>query len=179
MIDPLSLLPLVRQCCRKASVPKQLRDDAEQEGILAVLERLPSYDPALGKPQTHCYKAVMGAIIALLKRENKFAARHKQPQDPENYNKSCYTVAGGGHDLYSDPLYQIAPSVFATRKPAEFDDSLLAFLEDGERDVIERHYFQGQDAGQIAEALGVTRRRVKQLLQSGVETLRLLSEVSQ
>lgn len=158
-------MPFIEAICRRLKVPESLIDDARQEGALAVMECLPRFDANSGTPfNIFAYRSIMGRIILFLKSEGKFSSQFRQQSLPD-MDGQHYRQIGNG-------VYCEGPS----HLKAGFLDEMLPHLHPEEQHVIRQYLVRGTKSAHIAAEMGISQRRVRQIYQSAIETLRLLAE---
>lgn len=144
-------LPLVRSVAAKYSSTHNSLDDLVQEGMIGLLEANQRFDPSRGTQfGTYAHYWISKRILYVLERETDV------PADP-NTMAEIADPAGAGAQLISSNLLSKLPREMPLP----------------ERQVILFSYEKGYTIARIAEELGVSRERVKQLRAKALRRLRV------
>jgi RNA polymerase sigma factor (sigma-70 family) len=153
------------------------RETIDQEVALAVCKAAAGHRPEAGTFSTHVGPLVRQGLQRALKRETVVSppwwytdAHYAGRGDDEMrsakkcFEKTCEPV----------PSDRVADDVFEGACVREFRDRVLSALTERPRDIIRRHYFEGERLEDIAASMGISRQRVQQMHAAAIERLSLL-----
>lgn len=139
--------------------------DAYSAAYIALLRAAENFDPARGvKFGSYASDCIQGKILQSLKDGKK---AHRLPT--VSLDVPLSEDGGRLEDLVADPQ-AIAPEQSAVPKMAFAQ--LLRPLKQQQRVVVQALYAEGQDTGDVAQSLGVSRQRVHQIHAQALEALR-------
>jgi RNA polymerase sporulation-specific sigma factor len=139
----------------RSSVPL---DDLVGEGSIGLIRGLQTYDPARGPLGAHLAVCIKQAIIASLRRWRPW---HPLPVDTDGEDQPIEDQRG------ETPCVSV-----------EEDDEralvqrMLLTLHPADRQFVEMHYLRGMATSEIAQAIGVSRGRVRQRLARALKRMR-------
>lgn len=151
------------------------KEDLEQAGYFAILNALSNYDPSKGAFST--------LLVYYLRREFQKAAGidGNRKREPLNYSLSLDAPVNDDEpegetrlDFISDPrdYYSgIDESIFQEQLHKALETALDT-IPAKEADVLRAEYWQGKKQTEIAEEMGVTDERVRQLRNGGLRHIR-------
>lgn len=148
--DVAAFLPIVRkQAHRLARGDHFTREDLVQEGIIAVLKAMDTYDPERGSLPAYVSICARNRMISYLRR-----GRHESPMEAEVLEATATASLGG---------YRTEPPQESLER-RETLAALVKNLSDFERSVL-RAYLAGGRVSATAKTLGCDRKRVDNALQ--------------
>lgn len=166
---------IVRKAQKSVKVDLEI-DDLFQEGCIGLQKAIEKYDPSLG------YKFSTLAcwhIKAAIYRAIRFSLYHVHVP---NGKKPTLKMMSLNSSFTPDDSNKIHPSGEDDCSP---DNVTILHMDSGiarnlikttlrkrEREVIISHYFEGKNMAQIGEEMHITRERVRQLRNRGINILR-------
>jgi RNA polymerase sigma factor (sigma-70 family) len=140
-------------------------DELVEAALLAVVNAARSWDPAAGvKFSTY---ATIGAKMALWEcyRQAQRAARRYHSLDRDR---------GDGPPLAERLVGYREPDPAEAAEGKDLVETLLAALDEDNRDILVRFFFEGQSAEDIGKARGTTKANISERLRRAVGRLRKL-----
>ena len=141
---------LVRSIVTRLGVARSNRDDAFQEGCLALITAAPHFDPAKGAWSTFATRCVVNAVRNFTRGERRSNARTRRLMDA--------TTEGM---LEASPV-----------DPASDMGKALASLDDRTREIIMLRVVEGLTLEAVASKIGLGKSRVAVLEREGLDKMR-------
>lgn len=181
--DVLTAEASIHQCVKCATrgdaCLKTRRDDFQQLAYLTILEETPTYDPSHPSQAsfiTFIKSRVCSALWSQRRKELKYLTcplvevEEVGVDAPPGWNAltaALYNAACERESLEDEVIDAIHIEQFHKQLPA-----LLKRLTDPERKAVRLKYFQDYNGNRIAEALGVSKGRVSQLMKTALSKLK-------
>ena len=185
--DVLTAEASIHQCVKCATrgdaCLETRRDDFRQLAYLTILEETPKYDPCHPSQAsfiTFIKSRVCSALWSQRRRELKYLSfplldvEEGGVDAPPGWNSltaALYNAACECESLEDEVIEAIHVEQFRERLP-----TLMKRLTDLERKAVRLKYFQDYTGTRIAEALGVSRGRVSQILKAALGKLKAAYE---
>lgn len=185
-IDPEDVLTAeasIHQCVKCATrgdaCLKTRRDDFRRLAYLTILEETPKYDPCHPSQAsfiTFIKSRVCSALWSQRRQELKYLSfplldvEEAGVDVPPGWNSltaALYNAACECESLEDEVIEAIHIEQFRERLP-----TLMKRLTDSERKAVRLKYFQDYNGNRIAEALGVSKGRVSQLIKTALGKLK-------
>lgn len=140
-------------------------DDLYQEGVIGIMEAAKRFDETKGaKFSTYATYFIKGSILDYLKKEKSINIIDLDIY--ENENIEFYGVANESAQKKEDEYIKTAFVI-----PDDFPEF--------EKAVLKLSLIEGRTFKEIAEALGISRERVRQLKQKGLRRLKINKKLTQ
>ena len=168
MIDITEYKPVILKVLAKLKVRKDRREDMLQECYLALVEKKDQLaDPSIKSPSAYVARVCRNRVVDIWWKENQADRDHELPSIR--------------FDSLSDPKTAHKASKIGLPSPdratdEELQDAILSLPLDQYR-VIYNIFFEGKSQEQTAEDLGLTRKRVRSIMERGVRNLKAYFEV--
>lgn len=148
--------------------PRCELDDLLQTGRIALLDAVADYDSLRSKFSTFAHLKIDGAAWRYARAGRFIVSDGTRKKDAHRHAAYLDAPVGEGGETLGSML--AAPSTDCTI--AVDIDELVATLPRRERDVLRRHYTgDGETLQAIGDSIGLSRERVRQIKQDGVERL--------
>ena len=180
-IDPLTADASIYQCVacatRGDACLQARRDDFRQLAYLTILEETPRYDPAHPSRAsfiTFIKSRVCSALWSQRRKELKYLTfplvEVQDADTPTGLNSltaALYNAACETESMEDLVIEEIHVQQFRERLPV-----MLKRLSDQERKAVRLKYFHDYTGTRIADALGVSKGRVSQLMKTALSKLK-------
>ena len=180
-LDPLTADASIRQCVacatRGDACLQARRDDFRQLAYLTILEETPNYDPAHPSQAsfiTFIKSRVCSTLWSQRRQELKYLTfplvEVEDADAPTSLNSltaALYNAATASESMEDSVIEEIHVQQFRERLPV-----MLKRLSDQERKAVRLKYFHDYTGARIAEALGVSKGRVSQLMKTALSKLK-------
>jgi RNA polymerase sigma factor (sigma-70 family) len=180
-LDPLTADASICQCVgcatRGDACLQARRDDFRQLAYLTILEETPNYDPAHPSQAsfiTFIKSRVCSALWSQRRKELKYLTfplvEVEDADAPTSLNSltaALYNAATESESMEDSVIEEIHVQQFRERLPV-----MLKRLSDQERKAVRLKYFHDYTGARIAEALGVSKGRVSQLMKTALSKLK-------
>ena len=180
-IDPLTADASICQCVacatRGDACLQARRDDFRQLAYLTILEETPRYDPehpSRASFITFIKSRVCSALWSQRRKELKYLTfplvEVEDADTPTGLNSltaALYNAACETESMENEVIEEIHVQQFRERLPV-----MLKRLSDQERKAVRLKYFHDYTGARIAEALGVSKGRVSQLMKTALSKLK-------
>ena len=185
-IDPLTADASICQCVacatRGDACLQARRDDFRQLAYLTILEETPKYDPAHPSQAsfiTFIKSRVCSTLWSQRRKELKYLtfplveaqgshnALDATPTGLNSLTAALYNAACDAESMEDSVIEEIHVQQFRERLPV-----MLKRLSDQERKAVRLKYFHDYTGARIAEALGVSKGRVSQLMKTALSKLK-------
>ena len=145
-------------------------DDLLQTGRMALLDCVQDHDPARSKFSTFALLKMSGAAWRFARAGRYIVSDGTRSKDAQRFASSLDAPIGDGGETFGSLLAAPTLDLMA----AVDVESLVATLPRRERDVLRRHYIgRGETLQEIGASVGLTRERIRQIKQDGIDRLRL------
>ena len=180
-LDPLTADASICQCVacatRGDACLQARRDDFRQLAYLTILEETPNYDPAHPSQAsfiTFIKSRVCSTLWSQRRQELKYLTfplvEVEDADAPTSLNSltaALYNAATASESMEDSVIKEIHVQQFRERLPV-----MLKRLSDQERKAVRLKYFHDYTGARIAEALGVSKGRVSQLMKTALSKLK-------
>jgi RNA polymerase sigma factor (sigma-70 family) len=180
-LDPLTADASICQCVacatRGDACLQARRDDFRQLAYLTILEETPKYDPAHPSQAsfiTFIKSRVCSALWSQRRKELKYLTfplveveDADAPTSLNSLTSALYNAATESESMEDSVIEEIHVQQFRERLPV-----MLKRLSDQERKAVRLKYFHDYTGARIAEALGVSKGRVSQLMKTALSKLK-------
>ena len=184
-LDPLTADASICQCVacatRGDACLQARRDDFRQLAYLTILEETPNYDPAHPSQAsfiTFIKSRVCSTLWSQRRKELKYLtfplveAQASNTLDDastglNSLTAALYNAATASESMEDSVIEEIHVQQFRERLPV-----MLKRLSDQERKAVRLKYFHDYTGARIAEALGVSKGRVSQLMKTALSKLK-------
>ena len=184
-LDPLTADASIYQCVACATQGdaclQARRDDFRQLAYLTILEEIPNYDPAHPSQAsfiTFIKSRVCSTLWSQRRQELKYLTfplvevenantLDDMPTGLNSLTAALYNAAYDAESMEDSVIEEIHVQQFRERLPL-----MLKRLSDQERKVVRLKYFHDYTGVRIAEALGVSKGRVSQIIKTALSKLK-------
>ena len=180
-LDPLTADASIYQCVacatRGDACLQARRDDFRQLAYLTILEETPNYDPSHPRQAsfiTFIKSRVCSTLWSQRRKELKYLTfplvEVEDTDTPTGLNSltaALYNAACETESMENEVIEEIHVQQFRERLPL-----MLKRLSDQERKAVRLKYFHDYTGARIADALGVSKGRVSQLMKTALAKLK-------